>query len=129
MSVTCEVSRLETSREVSEEQLENMPLMFVTCEVLKSEISSAFKALHPPNSNLMFSTFDVSNREEKVRDFSEGQFPNITIMVVTFDVLKDDRSRDSSDIQLLNIASMLVTLHVSKLVTLSDLSEKHSRNM
>ena len=77
----------------------------------------------------MFSTLDVSNRGERVKVFIAGQFPNITTMVVTFDVLKDDRSRDSSDVQLLNIPNILVTLDVPKLVTLSDLSEEQPANI
>ena len=39
ISVTCEVSRCERSREASEEQLQNMSLMSMTFEVSRCERS------------------------------------------------------------------------------------------
>ena len=50
-------------------------------------------------------------------------------MLVTFDVLKFDRSKAVKDLHFSNIASMLVTFEVSKLDRSSEESDEHSLNI
>ena len=50
-------------------------------------------------------------------------------MLVTFEVLKVDRSRDASEGQQLNMPSMFVTLEVSRGDTSRDVRDSHPKNI
>ena len=63
MSVTREVSRCERSREASEEQPANIPLILVTCEVSRCERSREGSAEQPENMLPMLVTREVSRPE------------------------------------------------------------------
>ena len=89
ISVTCEVSKEERSREASDEQPENMPPL---THVIKSKLYTEYIDI----------TLEVS-KEERSREASDEQPENMPPMPVTLEVSREDRSREVSDEQPRNI--------------------------
>ena len=105
-----------------------MPLMSVTFDVLKFETSKEVRPLQSLNIANMLVTFAVLKLETS-KEVKPLQPQNIARMSVTFAVLKFETSKEVRPLQSQNIASMSVTFSVFRysIPTISFNKEGYSK--
>ena len=95
---TFEVLKLDKSKEVKNEQPENILSISSTLEVLKLDKSNEVKIEQSANIECIFVTSEVS-KLDKFNELSDLQLQNIFSIKVTSEVLKLDKSKEVNNEQ------------------------------